>query len=568
MSNDDEPLPTPSNPTPLVKRVRYFDKQLLHDQDFIDDQMYGIVQRHSHNRLLHAAGIAVGLDVEPVGSLGVATKLKVGAGSGFDVNGRHIMLSAPVEVDVPAATGTAPPAAMSVYIQFSEEATDIQLREPATNPPPSGKATRWKQVPKVFVAGATPAPPADALLLATLTLKADRKITAISKAERLYAGVNLPVPAGKPSLMLRCVGDVLPGTADFNGNLRLASGTLTANALTANALTVRSGAAGSEFGHRLQAQADGLHVKTGDLSQDSYSGLHAGTGTFAALDCNGTLTANALTVDGGLTVAHLALHAPGPPKTLNVIEIFDEKSDVVLFTARDMEQEAAIPAEIERLRDLGFRVDVRVREETLPTSGRLAFGVEEFELTMRRGEDAPYEPANLRVQALTTDRASVRERLEIGHDNWNHATLRLRARGGESASHIDIGCTGDSETLYVASRDGCAWMDPVGAWFRREPLRETSTKSMDGKFILEGIRRLEAREFRTQHTVGGETRHQYYLEATELLETFPGAVSTLGLPQKDEKQPLGVSYESLVVIALAAIKELQAQLDEIQGRNK
>ena len=350
MANYDEPLPTGTNPVPPVKRVRYFDTQLLHDQDFVDQQMYEIVQRHRREQLLQVAGIASGLDVTQFGTLGTATQVQVTPGNAFDSNGRHIMLSNPRTLDVPAATGTAaPPGSMSVYIQFHEEASDAPSSSSAD------KSTRWTQNPTIFLVAPAASVPPDALLLATLSLNAQRQITAISKSGRSYTGVNLPVPMGAPKLTL-CAGSDA-GTAEFSGNLRLASGTLTANTLTANALSV-GGAAGSgspltvsgssahlqlrragtetqrgailylelfqdvtatggntnpcirfhhgnRFWHRLEAQADGLHVRTGDLSQGGYSGLRAGSGTFDTLTSTGSGTFGSLESTGSGTFGSL-----------------------------------------------------------------------------------------------------------------------------------------------------------------------------------------------------------------------------------------------------------------------
>lgn len=86
-------------PKYVLSRVRYHNGQLLTSDDFFADQHYHMDGRWRHDRLLHSAGIAEGLEVSIVQVLGVF-KLKVSAGTAVDGAGRQILLEADRLIDI------------------------------------------------------------------------------------------------------------------------------------------------------------------------------------------------------------------------------------------------------------------------------------------------------------------------------------------------------------------------------------------------------------------------------------------------------------------------------------
>lgn len=71
-----------------VKRLNYFTAQALVEQDFDDEQAYHLNSNRQHNRLLHAGGVAEGLDVTLVSG----KQIQVSAGMAIDNGGREIVL--------------------------------------------------------------------------------------------------------------------------------------------------------------------------------------------------------------------------------------------------------------------------------------------------------------------------------------------------------------------------------------------------------------------------------------------------------------------------------------------
>jgi Chaperone of endosialidase len=71
-----------------IKRMRYFDQQLLVLDDFTDEQAYHIGMRQRHNQLLHTPGIAKGLEVNRTG----VKEIKVKQGMAINEQGQEIVL--------------------------------------------------------------------------------------------------------------------------------------------------------------------------------------------------------------------------------------------------------------------------------------------------------------------------------------------------------------------------------------------------------------------------------------------------------------------------------------------
>ena len=71
-----------------VKRVHYFNHQLLREQDFNDEQAYHMEMRRRHNRLFHSWGVVDGLEVRQHGQ----HEVMVEPGMALDREGREIIL--------------------------------------------------------------------------------------------------------------------------------------------------------------------------------------------------------------------------------------------------------------------------------------------------------------------------------------------------------------------------------------------------------------------------------------------------------------------------------------------
>lgn len=184
----------------ITKRVRYFDNQLLIDQDFIDDQKYHIDRLRRHQRLLTAPGIAEGLVVTSTGGMG----LKVSAGTAMDDLGRSILLDADKSVTI-NGTGT-----LMLYILFNEVESDQSG---------SGQIkgyTRFTQAPVVAAAASVPA---HGVKLATVTVVNSNQLNLTSDG-RLYAGLRMPSVGDAPVLRSASI-DANSAKAGLTGDLNV-----------------------------------------------------------------------------------------------------------------------------------------------------------------------------------------------------------------------------------------------------------------------------------------------------------------------------------------------------------
>jgi hypothetical protein len=85
----------------VIKRLNFFDGQILSAEDFKDEQTYHIEKRQSHNRHVHGAGIVRGLGVSVIRDY-----LAVQPGYAIDCQGRDIVVPQAIKLDLP--TGKAP----------------------------------------------------------------------------------------------------------------------------------------------------------------------------------------------------------------------------------------------------------------------------------------------------------------------------------------------------------------------------------------------------------------------------------------------------------------------------
>jgi hypothetical protein len=101
-----------------VKRVNYFDGQILSPEDFRVEQAYLVAKRHRLNRALFGCGIVAGLTVAVNSS---PSSVTVQSGLAIDADGREIELTAPVTLDIPASTSS-PQYAVVEYIERDADA--------------------------------------------------------------------------------------------------------------------------------------------------------------------------------------------------------------------------------------------------------------------------------------------------------------------------------------------------------------------------------------------------------------------------------------------------------------
>src|SRR4029450_10036357 len=163
----------------VSKRVRYFDHQFLRAAEFQDEQAYHIDRRRRHGRSLHSPGVAdlgdPALHSLEVSQVGTTNKVAVHAGWAIDAQGRELVLVDPgMEATVTRPSG----GDVDLYISYPDpEPTS----DPSEDPGTVGTPTRIPEQPVLRrVPGDASAPPADAVLLARVTVNAAGSITNIA----------------------------------------------------------------------------------------------------------------------------------------------------------------------------------------------------------------------------------------------------------------------------------------------------------------------------------------------------------------------------------------------------
>ena len=101
-----------------MKRLRFFDGQLLTAKDFQAEQEYHIELRRLHNRLLHGIGIVKGLVVSV--DDGPGNWVLVSPGLALDGHGNEILVESPVRIDLAINISDS----CFITIEFTETATD------------------------------------------------------------------------------------------------------------------------------------------------------------------------------------------------------------------------------------------------------------------------------------------------------------------------------------------------------------------------------------------------------------------------------------------------------------
>ena len=151
----------------VTKRPRYYDRQVLGEEDFTLAQSYALSRHRLHNRLLHTWGIAEGLSLSYIANTSVAT---VNPGSAIDTLGQEIVLASPTPTpDVAGSAGKV----VYVWIAYNEAPSDSRTAGGVTD------NARFAEAPLIRVAETAPTP--TAVILGRITVGANGKITALDE---------------------------------------------------------------------------------------------------------------------------------------------------------------------------------------------------------------------------------------------------------------------------------------------------------------------------------------------------------------------------------------------------
>src|SRR3954468_9379132 len=109
-------------PDYVDRRLRYFDGQFLHEQDFTDEQRYHIDRRRRLTRLVHTGGVLEGLEVSPVSN---APRIKISKGTAVDSHGRLLVRADDTEpVDLSDKVDKAEPVTVLIAVAHDEHEAD------------------------------------------------------------------------------------------------------------------------------------------------------------------------------------------------------------------------------------------------------------------------------------------------------------------------------------------------------------------------------------------------------------------------------------------------------------
>ncbi len=204
-----------------ASRPRYFDNELLLDDDFIFESGYHIAHMRRHERLLHVSGITEGLE------LGAGEGfVSVNLGSAIDSKGRAIVVVAWTKVLVEVSNGT-----WSIVIGFGEvEGEFLNLSEKTG-------AKRFVQSAKIVLTNPNEVDPND-VVLGNVTYS--NGVPKLDQSTRRYSGVRFP----GSNVTLRRLGtaEVVDSAVTLKGTLNV-TGVLSAGSIagTTGALQITCG---------------------------------------------------------------------------------------------------------------------------------------------------------------------------------------------------------------------------------------------------------------------------------------------------------------------------------------
>jgi hypothetical protein len=246
-----------------IKRLHYFNHQMLVENDFTDEQTYHLGMRRRHNRALHKFGVAEGLNVRKTGEKAVT----VDPGTAIDRDGKEIVQGADFVVDLRDTTKYPKNTQVHVVIAHVEEQSDQQTFGGVTG------ATRITE--KTSIEAVTTEPAADGSVIRLATFKLD-------------GNANVPGNLGDPLAEGRqSAGTVLaPGTV---GEAEIVDGAVGESKLANGAVTKAK-------------------IATGAVTPDS----------IGALSIKGGVIEGALVVKKGLEATTIQITAPRGVTALQV----------------------------------------------------------------------------------------------------------------------------------------------------------------------------------------------------------------------------------------------------------
>jgi endosialidase-like protein len=265
-----------------TKRPRYFDHQLLGQEDLSLAQVYDMGRRRQHNRSLHTWGVCEGLTLSFSAGASVAT---VSAGAAIDSLGQEIVLGTPTQT--PDVTGSA---GKSVYvlIGYNEVATDPRTTNGVTD------NSRVTEAPLIWISETPPTVPSTQLILGQLTVGADGKITAVSDGldpnRRRWAGA---------------VGGSIIVDSRYTNNGTISPGVLFGSGASGEGISSKRTPGGNQYGLD-------FYTAAGTLRMSITNGGNVGIGTPAPgsrLQVEGDVRAVGLVVDKG--AANTGALSPG-----------------------------------------------------------------------------------------------------------------------------------------------------------------------------------------------------------------------------------------------------------------
>jgi len=244
-----------------IKRLHYFNHQMLVEDDFTDEQTYHLGMRRRHNRALHKFGVAEGLNVRKTGD----KEVTVDPGTAIDRDGKVIIQGADFVVDLRDGTKYPKNTQVHVVIAHVEEESDQKTFGGVTG------ATRVTE--KTRIEAVTTAPAADGSVIRLATFSLD-------------SNANVPGNVGDPLAEGRqFAGSVLaPGTV---GETELVDGAVTESKLVDGAVTAAKIASGAVTPESIGA----LSIKGGKIDGSLGVGedLKANNGAFSQVTIDGDL---------------------------------------------------------------------------------------------------------------------------------------------------------------------------------------------------------------------------------------------------------------------------------------
>jgi hypothetical protein len=195
---------------PPTRRVNYFEYQLLHVDDFIDEQAYHLGMRRAHNRMMHSWGVVQGLELSHVGPT-----VTVSEGMALDETGCEVVLAKRFTLDMRHE----PAGVFYLTIAYGEKGAE-HTSETGT---PGDR--RIEEEPRVCLTQAPPGDPGIHLVLGRVTV-GDAGLVANTDGGDVELGPLRRVAGPAPFVELEAKTLSVKGTAAVHDHLT-ASGALT-----------------------------------------------------------------------------------------------------------------------------------------------------------------------------------------------------------------------------------------------------------------------------------------------------------------------------------------------------